>query len=334
MRFPYPQNNEGRYLPSDFSQVEIVGSPIRRFWPGSLGLRMTRLTKPANLQAVSKTPVYLAILLLLLLAHPGWAQTSPVVVTNGRLELPFGAVYVPEGLEWTRRSVSEGELFEGRSAQVKVAVVALGRATTVGNDTLVELSESYLREYLPNQKIRLQSTQSAPYPWSGSLEARIESPTPQSIFLGSGSQKSLLVTASGPQAPSIANSIAGSYKENFDVKRDSTTSTLVSPQLRSMMGAASTFMLFVGFFVPVAFVLISNRRGSESRNPFEFGIKGLVVGLLCTLSFDFMVLGRLSWTDWSDYAVALLGALARFGLLLGFALYFSRRWQKQLELTE
>lgn len=244
-------------------------------------------------------------------------------------------MYVPPDLLWQKDQVENGHLLVGKGPDLTVAVVALEVPHKVDTSVAVTLIDKYLDTTLPKieKQLQLQDVLGAPYPWSDSLELRLKRNPPVSIYFGSGSGKTLIVTALGATGPDVANAIAGSFKENFSVRRESTVRGSAEGIL-SMLGTASTMMLLVALFLPMGVVVFGNRRLGERKNPFRMGIIGLTAGLVLCFIFDYMVLSNLSWAGFGDYASALGGGVARYAFLMILTVYFYRRWKEDLEPSE
>ena len=276
-------------------------------------------------------------MLLFLCAPPAWAQSPEIVQEErGQLSLPFGVVYVPPDLIWQKDQVEDGLLLVGKGPDLTIAVVALEVPHNLDTSVAVTLIEKYLDTTLPKieNQLQLQDVLGAPYPWSDSLEVRLKRDPPISVYLGSGSGKTLIVTAMGSTGPDVANAIAGSFKENFSVRRESAARGGSAEGILSMLGTASTMLLLVALFLPMAVVVFSNRRLGERKNPYRMGLIGLSVGLLLCFIFDYTVLSKFSWAGFGAYASAMGGGVARFAFLLILVIYFYRRWKENLEVGE
>ena len=280
-------------------------------------------------------PILLSLVLLLFCAR-AWAQGPEIVQEErGQLSLPFGAIYVPPDLVWQKSQVEDGLLLVGKGRDLTVAVVALEVPHKIDTSVAVALVDKYLDTTLPKiqDKLQLQEVLGAAYPWSDSLELRLQREPPISVFVGSGSGKTLVVTALGDSGPEVANGISGSFKENFSVRRESTVRGSAEGIL-SMLGTASTMLLLLALFLPMGIVVFGNRRLGERKNPYRMGIVGLTAGLVLCFLLDYMVLSNFSWAGFGDYASAMGGGVARYIFLMILTVYFYRRWKEDLEQPE
>jgi hypothetical protein len=147
--------------------------------------------------------------------------------------------------------------------------------------------------------------------------------------VGSGSGKTLLIMGSGAEGPEIANSVAASFKENLTVKREGEAKGGSGKNLHSLLATSSTFLMLVGFFLPLGLTLFVNRRRGTDKNPFMPALAGLGIAFVCTLLFDYVFLSRFSWTEASDYVQAMGSGTARFCFLMIVGGYLSTRWNSK-----
>lgn len=264
---------------------------------------------------------------LLLLTIPVFAQTS--TPENGKVSLDFGELYVPKDLNWEQKSeklqvgVGTGE------NPLRVAIAHLKGTTEVENATAVKLYEEHLRgplELGSEGSTELEEALLAPYPWPGSLELRVREEQPTAVYVASGSNRTLLIGVTGPNAYQTANRIAASFKENLETRRSEQAQQGGASGILSHLSTGSTFILLLGFFVPMGVTLFVNRRNKTSKNPYKRALQGLCAGLVLALLFNFVFLSRFSWAGSVQQAQALGSTLARFALLFVIGVYLSSRW--------
>ena len=311
--------------------------------------------------------MFLWILLLLLLVTPISAEETPSwSQEGGQLKLDGGTLYVPATLHFESLPNNGGLVLVGAgSGSETVCIVLLDKPFELSNASAVDLLKEYLiaplkdraqkadslasvgssRELsLADKSVKeilslgdalpLREVVSANYPWDDSLEVRLDTVIPVSCYVSSGSGKTMIITALGPQGPETANSIAASYKEKLAFRRNSQARENSAHQIQTLLGTGNTFLLIFSLFVPMALVTVFNRKKGVNHNPFDKGIKGLFAGGFLALVFSYVLLSRFSWAGVGDYAQAFAGTAVRFVFLLLVANYFSKRWGSRFELGD
>ena len=275
----------------------------------------------------------LLALLIFLTSSVVLAESSSLKsIDKGLISLPFGALYVPGGFIWSEIADGDQMTLIGRNeeSQQLLVVVSLNEEHDLESNNSVELVEKYISQAQNPARVsplRIKNQLSAPYPWPGSLELRLDGTTPESIYIGSGSGHTLLVSATGSKSEQLANFVTGSFKESFNSSRASQVKNGIARKYHSMLGTASTFLLSLSVLIPLGLTLFRNRREKKNFNPFLAGLKGLALGFVIILIFDVIILYRLSWAGAGDYLQALGTSLTRAIFLSIIAAYFSRQWQ-------
>jgi hypothetical protein len=262
---------------------------------------------------------------------------------DGRLTLPSGELYVPKSLEWTEITLEDGFVLLGKEAKsqekAKLVVASLDAERTIDNTAALETFKKTVGKTLEieNNQLEMLDAVSAPYPWPDSLELRLRlKPTADvtSVYVGSGSGRTLLICVFGAGSEALANSTAASFKENMAQKRKFGARQGRSAHIQSMLGTGSTFLMLFSMLLPLGLTFFTNRRRGEKTNPYLRAQIGLAVGLVLSIAFDYIVLSRFSWAGARDYGEAVGSALAGGIFLLVVSGYFSRRWITSLEPGE
>jgi len=288
--------------------------------------------------------LWTVFLLLLLLVAPSWADNlSLSKADQGQLSLPSGELYVPHGLVWSEVPLSGGVLLKGLAQKTSktptLVIASLDAVSEASNSEALKLfreasSQVGLSEWNDCEQL---ASATAPYPWADSLELTLTvkpSNTLCTVYVGSGSGRTLLIAAFGPESAELANSVAASFKENLNVKRQTEVRQGKSARIQSMLGTSSTFLIAFGLLFPLGLVLYTNRRRQEQRNPYKTARWGILAGVLLSILFDGIVLSRFSWTGPLDYGEAIGGVMARGIFTVVVVSYFSRRWTKDIDPPE
>lgn len=256
------------------------------------------------------------------------------------MSLPAGELYVPTDLQWSKHE-SEGQVvYSGtRDASIAVIVCDLARATEFEGDSAIQLIQEQLAAPLNLDLASVEQTDSlsAPYPWPESVELRLLLPPDKkraTAYLASKSGHTLIICTLGEDSPAQANVIAASFKPNLTVQRKSEVREGSSARIQSMLGTAATLLLIFAAAVPIGITLFVNRRKKLRHDPFRNALIGIGVGSVLAAGFDYTVLSRFSWASVGDHGEAFGGVLARAIFLGILALYFSRRWQQNLDAGE
>lgn len=280
----------------------------------------------------------LAFLFLLSLIAPCPAQESLLEKAhNGQLVLPAGTLYVPNGLEWSQTESSNGLLFLGARDKEPVLLVSYSNANQelLGGKAL-EFFKEEATEVLKLESASLTQldARTAPYPWPETQELRLKAPPiefPLTVYVGSGSGKTLVICALGREAESTANRVAASFKENFEAKRQSQARQGSSDRIHGMLGTGTIFFLLFASLLPIGLAFFVNRRRKERNNPYHYAFYGLAAGVVLSLIFNMVILSRFSWSEFSDYLQILGGTLMR-GLFVAVILtFFSKRWNPNVD---
>lgn len=257
------------------------------------------------------------------------ATAQPYLTEDGgRVDLASGTLYVPRDLEWSEREVQNGTILHGKGSATDLYLVTLEGGTEVNLETASALIQEHLQDVLGADHSVIKESLPVAYPWPDSLEIRFAD---SSVYVGSGSDKTLLITATGKDGPTLANSVAGSFKESYQSRRDSQIKGGAADKILSLIGVSTTLILLgtAGLFAALA--LLGKRKGRATVEPMLAGLVGLGIGLALSVAFILASLPRFTWAAKANYATLISGVTGKFVFLLLIGGYL---WKRQSDKTK
>lgn len=277
-----------------------------------------------------------ALLLVLLLLGPLWGEgAAQPASTNGVLKTESGDFFGPDTLEWTAKTSEAKSVYRGTEGKsLRVMVVDLHRPSDLQGAGAQNLFKTEAAPEFGVDPAELEMVESlkAPYPWPNSVELRMKIPpdkTPATIYVASASGRTLILCAVGNGSAELANSMAFSFKERFQLKREWQAKNHHSEAIVGPLATGATFFFILVVIGPAGITLFFNRRHYGKHNPFHVGLYLLIPAFLAVLVFGYTLLARFSGTETADYFDAfgsISGRAVFVALLTGYA---SKKWREK-----
>lgn len=272
---------------------------------------------------------------LICLLFSALACAQPVSTPDGVLKTESGDIYGPQSLLWTGGTTQNKSVYVGNAGEKRrVLILDLSKPSDLKGPGALNLFKSEIGEELRLDltQMELVESLSAPYPWPDSAELRVKLPPDReaaTAYIGSGSGRTLIICVFGEDSSRLASSMAFSFKEKFQLKRDWQAKTTHSDAVVGPLATGATFLFLFSILAPAGITLIFNRRQFSKRDPFLHGLIGLGIGVVTVVPFGFIILSRFAATQTSDYFDVFGGIVGRAVFLALVTGYASKKWREK-----
>lgn len=273
-------------------------------------------------------------ILLLLGVLCGSAIAQPAS-RDGVLKTESGEFYGPSTLEWTAKVSETKSVYRGTEGKVlRVLIVDLPGKSDLKGPGAQSLFKAEVGPELGVDIAQLEMLESlvAPYPWPNSVELRMKLPPDKRLstaYIGSASGRTIILCTFGSGSVELANSMAFSFKERFQLKREWQAKNNHAKAIVGPLATGATFFFLLAIIGPVGITLFFNRRHHGKHNPFLIGMYGLAASFGAALLFGYILLDRFSGTQTSDYFEVFGNISGRAIFLAVLTGYASKKWREK-----